>query len=175
MRNFNQHLQETPKGIIFCDMDGVLVDLIGGMTKLAGVPRIETQAFELWLEKNKKKFDAEHPHLFATLPWMVDGKRLWAYISKYQTEILSAHTKSWQPSSKEDKMSWIKSNMSPKPTEINLVLRHEKQDYAMRNGIPNILIDDYDQNIKEWQAKGGIGILHKNAADTIAQLKKLGY
>jgi hypothetical protein len=42
-------------------------------------------------------------------------------------------------------------------------------------GIPNILIDDYDQNIKEWQAKGGIGILHKNAADTIAQPKKLGY
>jgi hypothetical protein len=52
--NFNRHLQETPKGIIFCDMDGVLVDLIGGMTKLAGVPRIESQAFELWLEAQEE-------------------------------------------------------------------------------------------------------------------------
>jgi hypothetical protein len=65
--------------------------------------------------------------------------------------------------------------MNPKPTEINLVLRKQKQDFAKKNGIPNILIDDYPENIREWEAKGGIGILHKNAADTIARLKKLGY
>jgi hypothetical protein len=30
------------------------------------------------------------------------------------------------------------------------------------------------QTIDEWNAKGGIGILHTSAADTIKQLKKLG-
>ena len=37
-----------------------------------------------------------------------------------------------------------------------------------------ILIDDFASNIKRWEAAGGIGILHKNANDTIQQLKKLG-
>jgi len=175
MRKFDTHITERPQGIIFCDMDGVLVDIIGGMTKHAGIPRISPKEFEAWLEKNKKKFDAEHPNLFANLPWMSDGKRLWAYVSKHGAHILSAHTKSWQPTSKQDKMHWIKANMSPFPKEINLVLRKEKQDFAKKNGIPNILIDDYNSNIKEWEAKGGIGILHKSAEDTIQQLKKLGY
>ena len=55
------------------------------------------------------------------------------------------------------------------------MLRAEKQKYAKKNGVPNILIDDWKKNIVEWEAAGGIGILHKSASATIAQLKKLGY
>jgi len=175
MRDFQTHIDEAPQGTIYCDMDGVLVDIIGGMTSLAGIHRLAPDQFETWLEKNKKKFDAEHPNLFAHLPWMTDGKRLWAYITRYGAHILSAHTKSWQPTSKPDKMAWIKANMSPIPHNIHLVLRKDKQKYAKLNGIPNILIDDYPPNIKEWNAAGGIGILHTSAEDTIQRLKKLGY
>jgi hypothetical protein len=38
-----------------------------------------------------------------------------------------------------------------------------------------VLIDDYPKNIKEWTAKGGIGILHTSASSTIRQLKRIGY
>ena len=169
------HIEEKESYKLFCDMDGVLVDIIGGMTSLAGIPRIQPDQFENWLEKNKKKFDAEHPNLFAHLPWMADGKRLWLYIARYNAHILSAHTRTWQPTSKEDKMTWIKTNMSPVPHNIHLVLRKDKQKYAKYNGIPNILIDDYAPNIKEWNAAGGIGILHTSTEDTIQRLKKLGY
>ena len=31
-----------------------------------------------------------------------------------------------------------------------------------------------EQTINEWNAKGGVGILHTSAANTINQLKKLG-
>ena len=51
-----------------------------------------------------------------------------------------------------------------------------KQAYAKnRDGEPNVLIDDYMKNIKEWNAKGGIGIHHTNTGKTIAELKKLGF
>ena len=40
---------------------------------------------------------------------------------------------------------------------------------------PAVLIDDYPKNIREWQRKGGIGILHTSASSTISQLRKLGY
>ena len=37
----------------------------------------------------------------------------------------------------------------------------------------NILIDDRPENIEAWESEGGIGILHKNARDTINEIKKL--
>ena len=37
-----------------------------------------------------------------------------------------------------------------------------------------IVIDDLKSNISEWNSSGGVGIHHKNANSTIAQLKELG-
>ena len=55
-------------------------------------------------------------------------------------------------------------------------MRSQKQAFAKnRDGEPNVLIDDYMKNIKEWEAKGGIGIHHTNVGKTIAELKKLGF
>ena len=64
--------------------------------------------------------------------------------------------------------------MIPKQ-RINLVLREDKQKYATIDGVQNILIDDYLKNIKQWEAKGGIGIHHINARTSINSLKKLGF
>jgi hypothetical protein len=50
-------------------------------------------------------------------------------------------------------------------------VRHQKQLFAGEN---RILIDDLANTIDEWNAKGGIGILHTSAANTIKELKKLG-
>jgi hypothetical protein len=57
----------------------------------------------------------------------------------------------------------------------HILVRRDKQKFAKIGGVPNILIDDWSKNIKEWEAAGGIAIKHKNAAETIAALKKLGY
>ena len=107
---------------------------------------------------------------------LADGKELWRYVSGFGAHILSAHTTSWQPTSKEDKMVWIKREMRPMPVKIHILLRHRKKDYAVQeDGTPNILIDDLKQNIDEWRAAGGIAIHHRSASDTIAKLKKLGF
>jgi hypothetical protein len=59
---------------------------------------------------------------------------------------------------------------------VYLVAREEKQKFAVNaDGTPNLLIDDYEKNIKEWVAKGGIGVRHINSMNTISQLRKLGY
>ena len=169
-------INETPKTQIYCDMDGVLVDIVGGICTADGQPRCSEADFEEYLERNKKKFDLEHPRIFAKLPWMANGKTLWKHISQYGAHILSAHTVSWQPTSKEDKMTWIKREMRPMPTKIHILLRHQKREYAVqKDGTRNILIDDWKQNIDEWTAAGGISIHHKNAATTIATLRKLGF
>jgi hypothetical protein len=55
--------------------------------------------------------------------------------------------------------------------KLYLYSRTNKQLFSEPN---RILIDDMKQTIDEWNAKGGIGIFHISAADTISQLKKLG-
>ena len=50
-----------------------------------------------------------------------------------------------------------------------------EKSYATTNGKPNILIDDYIKNIREWQAAGGTGIHHTDVRKTISELKRLGF
>jgi hypothetical protein len=45
----------------------------------------------------------------------------------------------------------------------------------MIGGKPNVLIDDYDKNCREWESAGGIAVRHINSMNTISQLRKLGY
>ena len=52
----------------------------------------------------------------------------------------------------------------------------QKQAFAKdSDGEPNILIDDYIKNIKEFNAKGGIGIHHTDTGKTLRELKNLGF
>jgi 5'(3')-deoxyribonucleotidase len=176
MKDFLDYFKEdsNKRPTIYCDMDGVLVDLIGGMSKILNIPNLSQKNFDSIINPIKPKIDEDHPDLFAKLPWMPDGKTLWKYISKYKVEILSAHTTTWQPKSKSGKIKWIENNLRPKPHFSNIVLRTQKKDYAKTDGVPNILIDDWSKNIKEWQSAGGIAIQHKSANQTILELKKLG-
>ena len=111
---------------------------------------------------------------WANLEWMPGAKRLWDFISKYDTEILSAYS-GRDPTSRTGKLKWLSKNTKIKRGKINLVMRSDKQKYATTNGKPNILIDDYIKNINEWEAKGGIGVHHTNVSKTIAELKRLGF
>jgi len=99
---------------------------------------------------------------------------LWDFISKYDTEILSAYS-ARDGNSRNGKLKWLSKNTKIKRGKINLVMRSDKQKYATTNGKPNVLIDDYIKNINEWEAKGGIGIHHTNVSKTIAELKRLGF
>ena len=54
-----------------------------------------------------------------------------------------------------------------------LILRYAKQKQELANP-ESILIDDRQINIDQWEAAGGIGILHTSTDNTISQLKELG-
>jgi hypothetical protein len=76
---------------------------------------------------------------------------------------------------KPEKIEWIRKHLGS-VEKILLVPREDKQQYAVsEDGRPNLLIDDYEKNIKEWVAKGGVGVRHINSMNTISQLRKLGY
>ena len=153
---------------IYCDLDEVLVDFMRGADAAVGGSFVKTDKDERWKRVNQTK------GFWANLGWKPGGKRLHDFIIRYNPHVLSAYT-GRDPTSKTGKMKWLKKNTGFKIVNVHLVKRAQKQAYAKtKEEKPNILIDDYDKNIREWEAKGGIGILHTDVGKTISELKRLG-
>ena len=153
---------------IYCDLDEVLVDFMRGANAAVGGDFVKMDKNERWNKLNQTK------GFWANLNWKPNAKRLHDFIIKYNPHVLSAYT-GRDPTSKVGKMKWLKKNADFKRGNIHLVLRSQKKSYATTDEKPNVLIDDFDKNIREWQAAGGIGILHTDVGKTISELKRLGF
>lgn len=165
-------MEKLPR--IYCDMDGVLCDFKSAAEKITG------KVINKWMEEPNKKEKwkpiIDKKDFWHTLPWQTGGKQLWSYISQYDPHILSAYVEhATDPNCIPGKRSWAQSHLGLPTSKINLVKRSEKQNFAKVHGEPAILIDDYVKNVNQFKARGGIGILHISAENTISQLKKLGF
>jgi 5'(3')-deoxyribonucleotidase/predicted kinase len=159
---------------IYCDMDGVLCDFIKGASEVLGHDFRDSRYFDKEGRDKKVELTDKEPNLFRKLDWMPDGESLYRFISKYNPTILSAYA-TWMPKSPQDKRTWLGKNTRVPRNKMFMVQRHQKRDYAIKNGERNILIDDHPKNIKEWEQAGGIGIHHTTASNTIRRLKSLGF
>ena len=147
-------------------MDGVLVDFERGYHELTGN---HTSQFPKGDNEFWKPLEEEGAIFWATLPWMPDGQELWRYIKRYRPNILTAP--SMDPSSRAGKEAWCKMHINSQYKNLYFKPAKYKSDFA---GQDRILIDDRDDTIASWKAKGGIGIHHTSASNTIKELKKLG-
>ena len=154
---------------IYCDLDEVLVDFMRGADAAVGGNFVKMDADERWNRINQTK------GFWANLGWKPNAKKLHDFIIRYNPHVLSAHT-GRDPTSKVGKMKWLNKNADFKRANIHLVSRAQKQAFAKNSdGEPNVLIDDYIKNIKEWEDKGGIGIHHTAVPKTLNELKRLGF
>ena len=154
---------------IYCDLDEVLVDFMRGADAAVGGSFVKYDHKERWNKINQTK------GFWVNLGWKPGGKRLHDFIIRYTPHILSAYS-GRDPASRTGKMKWVQKNTGVKRGNTHLVKRAQKQAYAKtKEEKPNILIDDYIKNIREWENKGGIGILHTEVGKTINELKRLGF
>ena len=156
---------------VYLDMDGVIVNLEKGAFKVHGKQLSDVKRPERWDKISDTK------DFWKNLEWMPGSKKLWNFLKPYKPSIMSAYAKS-EPNSAKGKEEWLKKNVEKLPrSRINLVMRSDKQRFARdgRTQAPNILIDDHEKNIREWESKGGIGIHHTSVERTIARLKEIGY
>ena len=199
-RNFLSEGKNIPYQI-YCDMDGVLVDLLGGIEEAIGFQDMDesiraaaVQALrsgELWSDLAKK--DKEFPELslgtkeifkaishdvnfWASLPAMRDAQQLWSFLSSLSPEpyILSAP---WDEESRKGKVLWLSGlagNLNPLPPKDKIILTHQKHNYAIHPTTrkPNILIDDMDKYTDPWMKAGGIAIKHTSTSETLKELER---
>ena len=150
---------------IYCDMDGVLCDFNRRFEQFGGINPNEYES-KNGIKMFWKIIDSVGEQFWSQMPWTPDGKQLWTYISKYIPTLLSAPSENF--SSRYGKKLWVEENLPG--TKLILAKRTNKQDYSGKN---QILIDDLPKNINEWNSKGGIGIFHTSAENTINKLKQL--
>lgn len=152
--------ESATKPIVYVDMDGVLADFFGKVAKEHDV--------EYWREIHRKDLGidqvAKEPGFFEMLPVLPNAGRLMKAVihlaNKYS--ILSSPLLSNVEQSSEEKSEWLRRHLPNHPPQA-IIFDHEKYKFAKQpDGTPNILIDDWDTNIKLWEANGGIGILYKD-------------
>lgn len=151
---------------IFCDMDGVLTNFDEEYTKATGLDSYHFQDNK----KLKYKLVSNHPTFWENMRWKKDGWGLWQALNRLNNPvtILSAPSEFYSGFSKRGKHIWVNRELGKDQKRI-FVHARQKCRFAGEN---RILIDDREQNIADWRAYGGIGILHKNTFSTIYKLNQ---
>lgn len=149
--------------MIFCDMDGVLVDFNGAFEKMFGIAPHELPRPQLW-EKVLATKD-----YWSDLPKKSDADVLVNYLNEYGFSVLTGLPAYGYDKAEKEKRLWLKKHYN-KEDGVICCLSKDKQKFGQKH---DILIDDLESNIKNWEAMGGIGILHTSAEETIKKLQQL--
>lgn len=173
MRSLDFQSRTKARPIVYIDMDGVLADFFGEVAKEHDV--------NYWREIHRKDLGidqvAQEPGFFKMLPILPNAGKFMRgvlHLTNDQYSILSSPLLSNVEDSSQEKTEWLARHLkNHQPRAI--IFDHEKYKYAKQpDDTPNILIDDWDTNIRLWEANGGIGILYKddNYQEVLAKLKQ---
>lgn len=163
------------KPLLYCDMDGVLVDFIRPYCAFAGVKYVPGEWLDISIH-DWRKLRAEQPNFWIDLDWCEYGRELWELIKSYHPSILTGAPPSWDESGPHKKI-WVERHLGKfgyHPTQkFHACPAEEKQKLAKQaDGTPNILIDDLNRNIDQWNEAGGVGILYTADDAGLALVKR---
>ena len=155
---------------LYLDMDGVLCNFEKRFTELYGKDALGA--------RDRKNFTTNWPNFimdgnFESLEWFPGGKELLDFIQNetdWEVEILSSSGgEKFHSEVAAQKVMWLCDKGIPYKANIVPGRKH-KTAYATPE---TILIDDTEDIIVNFNAAGGLGILHKDINETLAKLRTL--
>jgi hypothetical protein len=160
--------------MIYLDLDGVLCDMFGEAGELINVDLSDrtkwaSSRVAVWNAVNKIGLG-----FWSNMTWTKDGRELWKYVKKQPVTIISGYPSEVgnKAQAKVGKLLWVLNNLDDAFVMSAVICHVSEKQLLAKEG--DILIDDNLGTIRQWNAKGGIGIRHINAATTIKALKELG-
>ena len=155
-------LAHRPRMQVYLDLDGVFADFDKRVKHLTGKHPNQLDRGRLWKMVNSDK------RFFAELELIEGCMVLWEATKDLEPIFLTG-----APSSKvfqEQKREWVARIFGPEFV-VHVVPKKLKQDFS---GPHKVLIDDSPENIEQWNARGGHGILHQgDHASTVRALQEL--
>jgi 5'(3')-deoxyribonucleotidase len=172
MENANKQMPH-----LYLDMDGVQADFFGAWAKKNNVdnyteiPDIKTSINDFATSSPEEVYK-----FFRKLKLLEGGYKIihWLHVNKIPYSVLSSPLSGpYFNASIEAKKDWLDEH-NPGATRDAIFTQH-KHKYALNNGEPNVLVDDYDKYLDAWSNAGGISIKHKdsNTEHTINELEKI--
>jgi hypothetical protein len=170
----NEDMQDAYQ--IYMDLDGCLSDFEERFEHFSGLSPSEYRSRaerEFGPKIGQQKFwdlidNQVGMRFYRGMKFMPEGQELWNYIKQYNPIILTAPSRN--NVSIEGKTMWVEDNLGD--YEVIFRKASEKCEFAGPN---QILIDDNYQNIMDWKAQNGIGLLYNNnLKDILTELNKLG-
>ena len=146
-------------GKIFIDMDGVLADFFSEWARLDGKNHYK----DIDNAEEKLQLVRDHPTFWIDLPMLPNAKNLIkTAVELFGEYYICSKPLEGDPRSKPGKLRWIENHLSDMPPK-DIILTADKAKYAVgKNGIANLLIDDYGKYINSWREAGGIGIKYED-------------
>ena len=162
------------KPMIFLDLDGVLADFEGWSAEVIG-PDWKHEINEV-PEWGRYK---EYPNLYSVLPPMPGARQFYEECVQFagdrnQVTLLTAlpnKARHHFPDAAIDKIKWARRFIHPQIRVFFGPMAREKRYHC---GTPlDVLIDDQQINIDQWNEDGGIGILHTSTESSLKQLRNI--
>ena len=151
---------------IFLDCDGVLADFDAGARKVLRMPpRLFQQRFGLRRFWSKL---ASAPDFFGALPPMPDAMELYGAVRHLDPVILTGLPQGgW---AEAQKRRWAARHFPG--VEVITTRAALKREHCSPG---DALVDDQDRFRHLWEEAGGVFIHHKDAATSVAELRRLGF
>ena len=167
---------------LYLDMDGVQADFFGAWAKKHNVSHwkaIHNKENEIEQLANSTSEDVYD--FFRNLDPLPGGMAVvkWAQDNKIPYTVLSAPLRGpYAEASKQAKRDWL--DQYHPGSSGSAIFTSGKQKYAVKDGVANVLVDDFGPYIQKWTDAGGIPVKHEDegevpaaAEDTINLLEKI--
>jgi len=180
----NELLEDTQQKMphLYLDMDGVQADFFGAWADKHNVDHwkaIQNKEDEINQLANSSAKDVYD--FFRNLRPLKGGMEIirWLRANNIPYTVLSAPLRGpYADASKQAKKDWL--DQYHPGSSGNAVFTSQKQKYAVKDGVANVLVDDFGPYIQKWTDAGGIPVKHEDEAEdpdsvrkTIETLKKI--
>lgn len=152
---------------LYFDSDGVFADFDTNFFNRFGLwPREVKDDAKLWVMINQTG-----EAFWREMPLMQGALELWERFKHHSPTVLTGCPKSNYEMAAQLKGVWWLEKFTHE--KIITCLSRDKALHMANKG--DVLVDDMSKNIKRWEAAGGVGVLHRDNATTIAKLEAMGF
>lgn len=167
---------------LYLDMDGVQADFFGAWAKKHNVNHWKAiQDKENEIDELAHSSGDQVYNFFRTLEPLKGGMEIirWLRKNKIPYTVLSAPLRGpFAEASKQAKRDWL--DQYHPGSSGSAIFTSKKQQFAVTDGVKNVLVDDFGPYIQKWTDAGGIPVKHEDETEdpdsvnkTLATLEKI--